>query len=171
MRLFRFEQPRECGIDTVEVVEGQEANGDDAGVEWRLRIGGGLGGLRKEAVNRTAGFHAPFDAAKALAGSLQTFADAGDDLSQSRTCFPAHADGREHVLHLLCLAAHADNLGQLANEFGGSAARNERRVGEKPSEKPVARVGDGTQGSRANPRVCGIALGDGGKGINGTFAD
>src|SRR5258708_568169 len=74
--LYRFEEVGERGVDAVEVVEGKEADGDDAGVEQRLRIGGGLGGFRKEAVNRTAGFLVPFDAAKALARTLQSLADA-----------------------------------------------------------------------------------------------
>src|SRR5207249_934912 len=105
LRLFRFEQAGERGVDAVEVVEGKEANGDDAGGEWRLRIGGGLGGLRKEAVNRTAGFHVPLDAAKALAGTLQSLADADDYVSQNGTCLDSgNAGGREHALHLRCLA-------------------------------------------------------------------
>src|SRR2546425_12048541 len=74
----------------------------------------------------------PLDAAKALAGTFQTFADAGDDLSQSRTCLiPAHADGREHTLHLRCLAAHADDSGQLADELGGG--RSEEHTSELQS--------------------------------------
>jgi hypothetical protein len=132
-----------------------------------LADSGSLGGLRKEAVNRTAGFRVPLDAAKALAGTLQAFAYAEGD-SQSRTGqVAAQTDGREHALHLRGLAAHADDLGQLADQFGGAAARSEPRVGEQPSEKLVACVGDGTQNGRASPRVGGIAPGDGGEGVGG----
>ena len=118
LRLFRFKQTGERGVDTVEIVEGEKANRDYAGIGWRVRIGGGLGGFREEAVNRTARFHVPLNAAKALAGTLQTLADAGDHLSQGGTCLVlAHADRGEHVLHLQCLAAYAYDLGQLADEI------------------------------------------------------
>src|SRR5205823_5444683 len=76
LRLFRFEQAGERGVDALEVVEGEEANGAGPDVEWRLRIGGGLGGLRKKAVNRAAGVRVQLDAAEALAGTLQAFAEA-----------------------------------------------------------------------------------------------
>src|SRR5205807_4432008 len=80
--------------------------------------------------------------------------------------------GRFHgVQDFIVLATDADDLGELAEYLSGGRAGREFRVGEQPSEKLVARIGDGTENGRANPRVCGIAPGDGGEGINGALAD
>src|SRR5205814_9821695 len=62
-----------------------------------------------------------------------------------------------------------DDLGELAEHLGGGRAGREFRVGEQPSEKLLARLGNGTENGCANPRVCGIAPGDGIEGISGAL--
>src|SRR5258708_3804979 len=120
-------------------------------------------------VNRTTGLRVPLYAAKALAGTLQSFADASDDFSENRTClFPARSGCGHRALQFGCLAAHAGDLGRFADEFGSPAIRSELCIGQQPDEKLVARIWDGTQNGGANPRVRGVAPGDDSEGIGCT---
>src|SRR2546430_8328163 len=105
--------------------------------------------------------------AQAVARALESLADAEGDFKE-RIGLAGRFQG---VLDFIVLATDADDLGELAEHLSGGRAGRELRIGEQPGEKLVARVGDGTENGCANPRVCGIAPGDGGKGFSGALAD
>ena len=103
--------------------------------------------------------------AQAAARALKSLADAAGDFEER-----IGLTGRfQRALDFIVLATGADDPGELAEHLRGGRADREFRVGEQPSEKLVARVGNGTENRRTNPRVCGVASGYGGEGISSTW--
>ena len=158
--LLRCEQDGQCFLHPLEVVIGE----DPDRLQPRAQRGFGQRGVpplveqRIDETRRGA-------LAQAVACALESLADAEGDFEE-RIGLAGRFQG---VLDFIVLATDADDLGELAEHLSGGRVGREFRLGEQPGEKLVAPVGDGTQNGRSNPRVCGIAPGDGGEGIKGAW--